>query len=157
MPGAIPPIAEMQIQLWLQLVQQKVPIPSTLETYHLLHSATSRVQYGVDYSTYQATLARDIGAAPSLGELWSQNGWFVTLTYWCVLHAVAPAWPISVSHASIDWYMMLRTDMSALERRSRHSTASWALTSPKKHHRSSRPSYGKQFDAEESREISSWV
>ncbi len=80
--GAIPPIAEMQIQLFLLLAQSRIPIPRTPENYHLLHSPTARIQYGVDYSTYMATLARDMGSAPSLRELWAQYGWFVTFVYW---------------------------------------------------------------------------
>lgn len=77
-------MAEMQVQLWLQLAQHKVPIPTSPETYHLLHSPTGRIQYGVDYSTYQAQLARDMGSAPGLVDLWWQHGTFVTLIYWCV-------------------------------------------------------------------------
>lgn len=80
--GAIPPMAEMQIQLFLQLTTAKVPIPKTPETYHLLHSPTGRIQYGVDYSTYMAQLARDMGSAPSLWDLWTRYGWFVTFVYW---------------------------------------------------------------------------
>jgi dimethylaniline monooxygenase (N-oxide forming) len=80
--GAIPPMAEMQVQLWLLLATGRIPRPTTPENYHLLHSPTSRIQYGVDYSTYQATLAGDMGSAPGLLELWKEHGWFVTLIYW---------------------------------------------------------------------------
>ncbi|ORY32137.1 hypothetical protein BCR39DRAFT_479301 [Naematelia encephala] len=79
--GAIPPMAESQIQLFLSLTQGRIPIPTTPENYHLLHSATSRIQYGVDYSTYMATLARDVGSAPDLKELWKEYGWFVLFVY----------------------------------------------------------------------------
>jgi dimethylaniline monooxygenase (N-oxide forming) len=82
--GAIPSMAEQQIQLWLLLTTGKVPVPTTPETYHLLHSPTSRIQYGVDYSTYMAQLARDMGSSPSLRELWEQYGWFVMFVYWWV-------------------------------------------------------------------------
>ncbi|GFZ52121.1 hypothetical protein JCM24511_09894 [Saitozyma sp. JCM 24511] len=82
--GAIPPMAEMQIQLFLLLTTQSIPLPNTPENYHLLHAKGSRIQYGVDYSTYQATLARDMGAAPGLMELWWEYGWFVVLIYWLV-------------------------------------------------------------------------
>lgn len=77
-------MAEMQVQLFLLLASNKIPTPTSPETYHLLHSPTSRIQYGVDYSTYMAQLARDMGTAPGLGELWREYGWFVTFVYWYV-------------------------------------------------------------------------
>ncbi|WVQ68619.1 uncharacterized protein L199_006828 [Kwoniella botswanensis] len=79
--GAIPPIAEMQTQLFLLLSQNRIPIPKSPETYHLLHSPTSRIQYGVDHSTYMSTLAKDIGSSPGLFELWWEYGWFVLFVY----------------------------------------------------------------------------
>ncbi|WWD19371.1 hypothetical protein CI109_103831 [Kwoniella shandongensis] len=81
--GAIPPIAEMQAQLFLLLSSpnRTIPIPTSPETYHLLHSPTSRIQYGVDHSTYMSTLAKDIGSAPSLRQLWNEYGWFVLFVY----------------------------------------------------------------------------
>lgn len=82
MTGAIPPIAEMQVQFFLQLAQRRISPPTTSETYHLLHSPTSRIQYGVDYSTYMATLAKDMGSAPGLLQLWWQHGSFVLFIYW---------------------------------------------------------------------------
>ncbi len=77
-------MAEMQAQLFLSLTTGSISIPTTPENYHLLHTPTSRIQYGVDYSTYMAQLARDLGSAPSLGELWSKFGWFVMFVYWSV-------------------------------------------------------------------------
>ncbi|WVQ79764.1 hypothetical protein IAT38_001864 [Cryptococcus sp. DSM 104549] len=79
--GAIPPIAEMQAQLFILLNQKRIPIPTSPETYHLLHSPTGRIQYGVDYSTYMSTLAKDMGSAPSLLGLWWEYGWFVLFVY----------------------------------------------------------------------------
>lgn len=80
--GAIPPIAEMQAQLFTLLTEKRIPIPVSPETYHLLHSPTSRIQYGVDYSTYMSTLAKDIGSAPGLLRLWWEYGLFVLFVYW---------------------------------------------------------------------------
>lgn len=77
-------MAEMQIQLFLLLTTGRIPIPRTPETYHLLHSPTARIQYGVDYSTYMSQLARDMGTAPAIGELLGRYGWFVTFVYWYV-------------------------------------------------------------------------
>ncbi|WVO14601.1 hypothetical protein L204_102236 [Cryptococcus depauperatus] len=81
--GAIPPIAEMQAQLFFLLSSslKPIPIPTSLENYHLLHSPDSRIQYGVDYSTYMSTLAKDMGSAPGLWELWVEYGWFITFIY----------------------------------------------------------------------------
>ncbi|WWC90360.1 uncharacterized protein L201_005293 [Kwoniella dendrophila CBS 6074] len=79
--GAIPPISEMQTQLFQLLSQNKIPIPTSPETYHLLHSPTSRIQYGVDHSTYMSTLSKDIGSSPGLLELWRKYGWFVLFVY----------------------------------------------------------------------------
>jgi dimethylaniline monooxygenase (N-oxide forming) len=77
-------MAEMQVQLFLLLTQGLIPKPTTPETYHLLHSPTGRIQYGVDYSTYMATLAKDIGSSPSITGLLKEYGWFVTFIYWYV-------------------------------------------------------------------------
>ncbi|EIW68505.1 hypothetical protein TREMEDRAFT_69401 [Tremella mesenterica DSM 1558] len=79
--GGIPPMAEMQIQLFILLTQGKLPILRGQENYHLLHSSESRIQYGVDYSAYMSTLAKDIGSAPGLFELWREHGWFITFVY----------------------------------------------------------------------------
>ena len=75
-------MAEMQAQFFTLLSAGRIPVPTTPENYHLLHSPTGRIQYGVDYSTYMSTLARDMGSAPSLGELWKEYGWLVTFVYW---------------------------------------------------------------------------
>ena len=82
-------MAEMQAQLFLLLSTVRIPPPTSPETYHLLHSPTSRIQYGVDYSTYMATLARDVGSAPSMFQLLWQHGFFVTFIYWYVCHSDA--------------------------------------------------------------------
>ena len=41
----------------------------------------SLLQYGVDHSTYMSTLAKDMGAAPSLWQLLREHGLFITLVY----------------------------------------------------------------------------
>ena len=74
-------MAEMQIQLFLLITRGKIPIPTSPETYHLLHKPEGRIQYGVDYSTYMSTLAKDMGSAPGLGQLWREHGWFVLFVY----------------------------------------------------------------------------
>lgn len=80
--GAIPPIAEMQSFFWISLIKGKVHRPLTPPHYHLLVKDTARIKYGVDHSTYMSTLAKDIGAAPSLWEVWFQYGAHILLCYW---------------------------------------------------------------------------
>ncbi|KAI5476837.1 hypothetical protein MNV49_007133 [Pseudohyphozyma bogoriensis] len=79
--GAIPPIAEQQAMLWSLLLLKKIPVPTSTPTYRLLAKKTARIQYGVDHSTYMSTLAKDMGAAPSLSELYCEHGFHVLLTY----------------------------------------------------------------------------
>ncbi|KAK4699073.1 hypothetical protein P7C70_g7195, partial [Phenoliferia sp. Uapishka_3] len=82
--GAIPPIAEQQAMLWALLLLERVPIPTSKPHYKLLASKGARIQHGVDYSAYMATLANDMGAAPSIRQLWSDYGIKVLIGYWSV-------------------------------------------------------------------------
>ncbi|KAF7359289.1 FAD NAD-binding domain-containing protein [Mycena sanguinolenta] len=68
--GAIPPISEMQAFFWISLLKGQVKTPLPKPHYHLLVKDTARITYGVDHSAYQSTLAKDIGAAPGLAQLW---------------------------------------------------------------------------------------
>jgi len=79
--GAIPPIAEMQAMFWISLLKGQVRRPLPPPHYHLLVKETARIKYGVDYSTYMSTLAKDISAAPGLCELWREYGTHVLLCY----------------------------------------------------------------------------
>ncbi|KAF8590464.1 FAD/NAD-P-binding domain-containing protein [Ramaria rubella] len=79
--GAIPPIAEMQAMFWISLLKGQVRQPLPPPHYHLLVKETARIKYGVDHSTYMSTLAKDIGAAPGLWELWWTYGTHVLLCY----------------------------------------------------------------------------
>ncbi|KAI1497625.1 hypothetical protein F5X99DRAFT_432873 [Biscogniauxia marginata] len=73
--GAIPPLAEMQAQLWvLQLlapgrVRGGALRPADEPHYRLVVRAGARVRYGVDHESYAYQLALDMGAAPSFGEV----------------------------------------------------------------------------------------
>jgi dimethylaniline monooxygenase (N-oxide forming) len=80
--GAIPPIAEMQSLFWISLIKGQVRKPLPPPHYHLLVKDTARIKYGVDHSTYMSTLAKDIGAAPGLWELWCEYGTHVLFCYW---------------------------------------------------------------------------
>lgn len=72
--GAIPPLAEMQIMFWISLIKKQTRSPLPPPHYHLLVKEEARIKYGVDHSTYMSTLAKDIGAAPPLFELWREHG-----------------------------------------------------------------------------------
>jgi dimethylaniline monooxygenase (N-oxide forming) len=83
--GAIPPIAEMQAFFWISLLKDQVKKPLPPPHYHLLVKDTARIKYGVDHSSYMSTLAKDIGSAPGLWELWWNYGTHVLICYWYVL------------------------------------------------------------------------
>lgn len=83
--GAIPPIAEMQSFFWVSLLKGQVQRPSSPPHYHLLVKKTARVRYAVDHGAYMSTLARDIGAAPGLWELFTEHGLHVLVCYWYVV------------------------------------------------------------------------
>ncbi|KAK3939722.1 hypothetical protein QBC46DRAFT_387095 [Diplogelasinospora grovesii] len=77
--GAIPPLAELQAQLWVAnlLAPERIPRPLLPEDephYRLRTSKTARIQYGVDHESYAYQLALDMDAAPSFGEVMA-SGW----------------------------------------------------------------------------------
>lgn len=78
--GAIPPLAELQAQLWiLGLIDpSKVANLSEADEHHFRLRATEgqkrRITYGVDHETYAYQLALDIGSAPTVGEVF-RVGW----------------------------------------------------------------------------------
>ena len=77
----------MQAFFWISLLKGQVRTPLPPPHYHLLVKETARIKYGVDHSTYVSTLAKDIGAAPGLWELWWEYGTHVLICYWQV-HSV---------------------------------------------------------------------
>jgi dimethylaniline monooxygenase (N-oxide forming) len=79
--GAIPPIAEQQAMWWTALLLGRMPLPTSTPHYHLLASKGARIQYGVDYSAYMSTLARDFQGAPGLIQLYRRHGLRVLLAY----------------------------------------------------------------------------
>lgn len=76
--GAIPPLAELQAQLWLLnlLAPERTAKLSDRDDQHfrLHHSQGSRINYGVDHETYAYQLALDIGAAPGFWDA-VRAGW----------------------------------------------------------------------------------
>lgn len=72
--GAIPPLAEMQSQLWVLSLLRMSTSPLMLEPeshYKLLSPPDARVKIGVDYESYAYQLALDVGSAPSFLEVLS--------------------------------------------------------------------------------------
>ncbi|RYP08521.1 hypothetical protein DL764_001852 [Monosporascus ibericus] len=87
--GAIPPLAEMQAQLWvLHLLAPELvgPLfPEEERHYRLVSKKNARIRYGVDHESYAYQLALDMNAAPSF---WSMvhmclegSGWRLPLTW----------------------------------------------------------------------------
>jgi len=77
--GAIPPLSELQAQLWVTKLAQPSLLPNVFDPadepqYRLKSSREARIQYGVDHESYAYQLAVDMGAAPSLPEVIS-SGW----------------------------------------------------------------------------------
>lgn len=73
--GAIPPLSESQVQLWVLnlLAPQRVVnaplLPQDEPHYRLIHKKNARIRYGVDHESYAYQLALDIGAAPSFSDV----------------------------------------------------------------------------------------
>ncbi|KAK4669038.1 uncharacterized protein QC764_0108450 [Podospora pseudoanserina] len=71
--GAIPPLAEMQAQLWILsiMVPERVPElrPEDEPHYRLLHGKDSRIRYGNDHESYVYQLALDMNSAVGLAEI----------------------------------------------------------------------------------------
>ncbi|KOS20672.1 Dimethylaniline monooxygenase 1 [Escovopsis weberi] len=81
--GAIPPLAELQAQLWIAnlLAPRMLPGPPRPELekhFRLDHPPESRINYGVDHESYAYQLAVDLGSAPGLtdilGLVWERPG-----------------------------------------------------------------------------------
>ncbi|SOV01869.1 related to flavin-containing monooxygenase [Ustilago sp. UG-2017a] len=115
--GAIPPIAEMQAQLWTLILRNKIPAPLSTPHYYLLAEENARIKYGVDYSSYVSTLARDMGSAPGLVELWWQYGCKVTLIY-CFGAAFLPFYGLCGPYKHKDAKRIVETEIYDTIRRS---------------------------------------
>jgi dimethylaniline monooxygenase (N-oxide forming) len=72
--GAIPPLAEMQAQLWVVnlLARHKLPAPlqpKDQRQYQLRSGPSARINYGVDHESYVYQLALDMDSAPGLSKV----------------------------------------------------------------------------------------
>ncbi|KKY22981.1 putative dimethylaniline monooxygenase [Phaeomoniella chlamydospora] len=64
--GAIPPIAELQAQLWVLQILNQLPKPlQQLDYYRLPLTPERRLKYAVDHDTFAYQLALDMNSAPS--------------------------------------------------------------------------------------------
>lgn len=93
--GAIPPLAEMQAQLWVLQLLAPESLPRTLkpedEPHYRLHPPPgSRITYGVDHESYAYQLALDMDSAPGLTDIlkitWSKPDirWWRLPIIWAV-------------------------------------------------------------------------
>ena len=79
--GAIPPLAELQAQLWTLSLLSRLPATLTPQDHYKLHHPPgSRINYGVDHESYAYQLACDMGSAPSFTEV-IRMGWKVAVTW----------------------------------------------------------------------------
>ena len=79
--GAIPPLAELQAQLWTLSLLSRLPAPLTPQDHYKRHHPPgSRVKYGVDHESYAYQLALDMGSAPSFTKVIGM-GWKVAVTW----------------------------------------------------------------------------
>ena len=90
--GAIPPLAEMQAQLWVlyTLAPEKIPKPLHPKDelhFRLWHDKESRIHYGIDHESYVYQLALDMGSAmgalEAVGKAFSghENAWRIPLVW----------------------------------------------------------------------------
>ncbi|RYP73771.1 hypothetical protein DL770_007719 [Monosporascus sp. CRB-9-2] len=87
--GAIPPLAEMQAQLWVLhlLAPERVGplLPEEEPHYRLVSKKNARIRYGVDHESYAYQLALDMNAAPSFWDVVHMGlegpGWRLPLTW----------------------------------------------------------------------------
>ncbi|KAJ3728651.1 FAD/NAD-P-binding domain-containing protein [Lentinula raphanica] len=108
--GAIPPIAEMQSLFWISILKGQVRNPMPPPRYHLLVEEDYRIRYGVDHSTYVSTLAKDIGAAPGLWEIWREYGTHVLVCY-CFGAAFTPFYRLVGPYKSASAPGIIKTEL----------------------------------------------
>lgn len=78
--GAIPPLAEMQAQLWVahllspQSIQRPL-LPEDEYHYKLRSPPGARIDYGVDHESYAYQLALDLDSAPGLWDILKVLSW----------------------------------------------------------------------------------
>ncbi|KAK2591185.1 hypothetical protein QQS21_011119 [Conoideocrella luteorostrata] len=88
--GAIPPLSELQAQLWVshllspQSILKKLQ-PEDESHYKLKPAPDARITYGVDHESYAYQLALDMGSAPGLVNIVRLFSWKAKVTSWKLL------------------------------------------------------------------------
>lgn len=83
--GAIPPLSELQAQLWILSLLNRLPPGLPRDIDYKLHFTPGRREYenyGVDHEAYAYQLALDMGSAPSFTEVLG-HGFKTTFTWAC--------------------------------------------------------------------------
>ncbi|KAE8443713.1 hypothetical protein EG329_001485 [Mollisiaceae sp. DMI_Dod_QoI] len=78
--GSSGPLAEMQAMWYTAYLDGRMSLP-TSKAYYALRSVNIHGHPGVDFPSYLATLASDIGAKPNIFVLWWEYGYKVLLAY----------------------------------------------------------------------------
>jgi dimethylaniline monooxygenase (N-oxide forming) len=92
--GAIPPLSEMQAQLWILnlMAPERIPrplLPQDEPHYRLHHAKGSRIHYGIDHESYIYQLGLDMDSAMGITEVlwlglsrWSSGyGWRLPIVW----------------------------------------------------------------------------
>ncbi|KAI1802078.1 FAD/NAD(P)-binding domain-containing protein [Daldinia bambusicola] len=93
--GAIPPLAELQAQLWLLnlMAPERTANLSDDDDHHfrLRSGQNSRINYGVDHETYAYQLGLDIGSAPTFLDA-VRAGWSASRYQFNLLYRIPIIW-----------------------------------------------------------------
>lgn len=88
--GAIPPLSEMQAQLWVTNLLAPAKIPRALVAedeshYRLIYTPTTRIKYGIDHESYIYQLGLDMNSAPGLTDIMGLMSWRNPYKSWKLL------------------------------------------------------------------------
>jgi dimethylaniline monooxygenase (N-oxide forming) len=88
--GAIPPLSEMQTQLWITnlLSPKRIPrplLPEDEHHYKLRPPLNARINYGIDHESYAYQLALDLDSAPGLLDILGLLSWRRAVVSWKLL------------------------------------------------------------------------
>lgn len=79
--GAIPPLSELQAQLWIQSILNRLPSTPPVDfSYSLCARPNRPLANGVDHDSYAYQLALDIGSAPTISQV-MKYGYKTTITW----------------------------------------------------------------------------
>ncbi|KAM0270458.1 hypothetical protein ACHAQH_009399 [Verticillium albo-atrum] len=70
--GAIPPLSELQVMLWIMNLAGQVKKPLSIDDqwhYRIIAPPSARLTYGVEHDSYAFQLAEDMGAVPGVKDV----------------------------------------------------------------------------------------